>query len=419
MAEHLSHYPDDELKRRGLAWRQWALAHEPVPFSLTPVQRALLAEAVPALHRAALAVTRAFVEEPSLRPLFGYTPEHEAAVLADPGYEPVIPVGRMDSFLYPDRVKFLEYNTDGTAGWHYSAGMSALWRERRGLLPEAVPLPERLLAGIRACWDGWKGKTTDSPRAALVDWANVGTAPEQESLCAFFNARGLPCTLEDPSEMRFEGGRLVGSRGPVDLVYRRVVSEEVFARSHRAEAFVEAYRAGAFCCVGGFRTDPAWSKILFGIVSDPAHEHLFDAADLPVLRRTVPWTRLVPRGDDAREVLEKALAGREQLLLKPARSYQGAGVVAGPLVAPEAWRHAVERASEEGLWVVQEFLEPVEWVHPETGERLYLQVGEFVVTGRWAGLMARVCESAVITPQVVDRFLPVAEEVPWEVEERP
>jgi len=416
MSEVLSHFPDDELKRRGLAWRQWALAHEPVPFSLSPAQRTLLAEAVPALHRAALAVTEAFVADPALRPLFGYAPDHEAAVLADPGYEPVIPVGRMDSFLYADSLKFLEYNTDGTAGWHYAAGISALWRERTGLPAEPVPLPERLLQGIRACWDGWRGKTTDSPRAALVDWANVGTAPEQEALCAFFRDRGLACTLEDPSAMRFEGGRLVGSAGPVDLVYRRVVSEEVFASAHRAGAFVKAYRDGAFCCVGGFRTDPAWSKILFCVVSDPAYEGLFDSSDLPILRRTVPWTRLVQQGEAGRELKAELLSGRGRLLLKPARSYQGAGVVAGPLVTQEVWRHGVERAFAEGLWVVQEFLEPVAWVQPQTGETLYLQVGEFVVRGRWAGLMARVCEDAVITPQAIDRFLPVAEDVPWEKE---
>lgn len=422
MADY-SHFPEEVLKRRNLAWKQWALAHEAVPFALNDVQRALLSEAVPAVHRAAEAVTRAFLVVPELRRLFGYTADHEAAVLADPGYLPHIPLGRMDSILGPGSVKFLEYNTDGTAGWHYSGGMSALWREREGLPAERYPLVERLVDTVLECWDGWSGPEAGPPRMALVDWPDVGTAPEQQAIVSRFRARGLDCAREDPSTLRFEGGRLVGSRGPLDLVYRRVVSEEVFSQGGRAPALVEAYRAGAFCCVGGFRTDPAWSKVLFAILSDPRWASLFDPADLPVLRRTIPWTRLVGRGEAEFEgrvapLRHLALECRGRLVLKPARSYQGTGVTAGPLVSEAVWRDAVERAFAEGLWVMQEFLEPVVWTHPGTGEELFLQLGEFVLKGRWAGLMARVAEDAVINPQVIDRFLPVAEEVPWEKEER-
>ncbi len=407
-------FPDELLVSRGLQWRKWPLTHFAVPFALSSRQRALLHEAVPALHRGALAVVRAFREDPSLRRLFGYGALHESFILQEPGYSPEIPLGRLDSYLYPDAVKFLEYNTDGTAGWHYAAALAALWRERAGLPPERAPLGRRLFETLLACYRQWSGGEPPA-RMALVDWADVGTAPEQRALARAFTGWGVPCTLEDPSRLRFTAGRLVGEAGPLDLVYRRVVSEEVFAEPGRARGFLDACRASAFGCVGGFCTDPAWSKLLFVVLSDPAWGHLFGEADRRIFARTVPWTRLVGGGGTSYEgrawgFESLLLSDRGRFLLKPAFGYQGEGVVAGPQVSGEAWRTAVLRALQGG-WVAQEYLAPVPWEHPWTKERYYVQVGEFVLIGRWAGLMVRVCARPVITLDAVDLFLPAADEI--------
>lgn len=410
-------FPDEEMKRRRLAWKEWGLSHEAVPFRLGERHRKQLTEAVPALHRAAVAVTNAFLETPHVREQFGYRSAQEAAILTHPGYPDLIPLGRLDSILTPDGVKFLEYNTDGTAGWHYTSGITALWREREGLPPEERPLVERLVDTVLTCWERWQGRKSDSPNVALVDWEGVGTRPEQEAIRDRFRGRGLRCTLEDPSQMWWKGGALRGSAGPVDLAYRRVVSEELFSGEGRAPEFLEAYAAGGFCCVGGFCTDPAWSKILFALISDPQNEAWFGEQDREVLKRCVPWTRLVtdaPTEWEGKAVSLRDLAEREQgrLLLKPARSYQGAGVTAGPLVDAETWKSAFARASlEPGRWVLQEFVQPVWWEDSATGVSGYLQVGEFTLRGEWAGLMARICESPIINPQVAERFLPIAEEL--------
>ncbi len=64
--------------------------------------------------------------------------------------------------------------------------------------------------------------------------------------------------------------------------------------------------------------------------------------------------------------------------------------------------------------MAQEYLEPVQWLPPAGGAKHFIQVGAFALMGRWAGLMARVCETPVITPDSLDKFLPVGEEMPWE-----
>ncbi len=410
-------FPGKELLDRNLQWRRWPLAHYAVPFTLSETQRALFSSAVPAVCRCAEAVVAAFSENAGLRAFFGYTPEREKFILKEPGYRPLIPLGRLDAYLYRDSVRFLEYNTDGTAGWHYSGGLSALWRERAGLKPESAPLEKRLLETLLACYGRWS-KGARPQRIAIADWRNVGTRPEQEALRLFFEAQGFQAGLEDPLALRYEANRLVGDGGPVDLLYRRVVSEELFARGARVKGFLDAYLNGAFCCAGSFRTDPAWSKILFAVFSDPKWRRLLSEADGKVLSEVIPWTRLVrpelagtAEGKDLRALL---LSDRGQYLLKPARSYQGAGVTAGALVSSEAWTRAVAHAFSKGAWVAQHYLKPVAWQPPSGGGLHYIQVGAFVTMGRWAGLMARVCESPVITPDSVDKFLPVGEEVPWE-----
>ena len=130
----------------------------------------------------------------------------------------------------------MEYNTDGAAGWHYTAALSALWREREppagsGLLAQEAPghapflLPPMGPGGM------------ERPRMAIVDWAEVGTRSDQEALAAAFAVWGIPTSLEDPRALRAEGGRIRGEHGAYDLVYRRVVSEEVFSRAEEIRPF--------------------------------------------------------------------------------------------------------------------------------------------------------------------------------------
>lgn len=368
--------------------------------------------AVSAIWEAAERVTEVFLQNPALRRVFGYGPLQEEVILQDPGYGPAVPLGRMDLFFVGGRPRILEFNTDGTAGWHYAAALDALYREGTAGFPCEPSLPARLLETLLRCWHAWSRGERDVPRAALVDFREVGTRAEQEALAAFFTSRGLPTTVADPRDLRFEDGRLRGPSGPLDLVYRRLVSEEAFARPGDCSALLEAYREGAVCLVGSFRSDPAWSKTFLALLSDPDLHPLWGGPPSTAAAEAVPWTRIVREGatlfEGRREDLRRLLLeNRPRFLLKPSRSLEGRGVVAGPYTKGAPWREAVERALETpGAFVVQEFLRPGSAAFPD-GVRRVPQPGAFVLAGRLAGFWGRAGQTEVIAPGHREWYLPV------------
>ena len=410
-------WSDELLMEDGIAFRGRPLPVSRTPFDIDGEALGNLAEAVKQLWRAAEIVSEAFVRTPSLRELFGYGSLQTECILKEPGYQPAIPLGRMDSFLFPDGPRFMEFNTDGTAGWHYAAALSALWRRETGRRPERSPLHDKLLKALISCFRQWDRRGIERPRIAIVDWEEVGTRAEQEALAAFFTESGFTTALEDPRGLSVRDGRLAGRSGSIDLVYRRVVSEELFARADHVRPFLDAYLGDAACFVGGFRTDPAWSKTLFVLLSDPAFAHLYPEAVRASLAATVPWTRLLARGETEfegeRSEMETLVLGRpEEFILKPARGYEGSGVLAGGLTPPERWREAVQRGLLRGDAVVQAYLRPEPTRCNHLGDA-YLQVGEFVLLGRLAGFLPRLSATPLITPdQPPERYCPVAVELP-------
>jgi hypothetical protein len=381
------------------------------PWLPTNLQVSLLHRHVPALYRASLAATARFVQDPAFRRMFSFGGLQEECILRDPGYEPDIPLGRMDCFLKDEGVKFLEFNTDGTAGWHYTWALNALARERLGLQPEPFPLPDRLLGTLVKAHTLWSGGDRRKPRIAIVDWDDVGTRSEQEALASSFGRAGYPTTLEDPRALRFEGGKLLGPSGPVDLVYRRVVSEELFARASEARPFLDAYLAGAACFVGSFRTDPAWSKTLFAVFSDPAFRAGLSPGDLASLQETVPFTAPLTEGvvtyrGVTYDTMKLLRDERPYFVVKPARGYGGRGIRAGALTQAREWESFLKKSLTQEGWILQEFVEPP--VHPiPHGEGFgFLHVGIFVLMGALAGIMARLTQTPLLSSEVREIWLP-------------
>jgi hypothetical protein len=410
-------WTDDQLREAGLAFRSWTLPVSREPFRLGAGDLDLVRRRTESVSRAAELVVAAFPEDPAVRGLFAYRSLQEQCVLRDPGYRPLIPLGRWDSFLFPDGPRFMEYNTDGAAGWHYSDALTGLWRREEGLGGVPALLADRLLQTILHCFRQWDRRGVDHPRVALVDWAEVGTRPEQEALAARFAALGVPTELEDPRALRASEGRIAGARGTYDIVYRRLVSEEAFSRAQEIRPFLDAYLEGAACFVGSFRTDPAWHKALFVVLSDPAFSHLFPEELLPDLEAAIPWSRLLKPGAVSYRGAEwdmeaLLLEHPADFVLKPTRSYEGRGVVAGAFAGEEAWRRAVVEGLTRGNTLVQSMLRPCPVLLEGMGRR-FLQAGEYVLAGRLAGFLVRSSETPLITPDWPERYHPVAVEVPW------
>jgi len=385
--------PEEELRARHLTYGDRVLGVSTVPWMPTILQSDLLRRGVSAVARATEKITDRYLSEPAFRSRFGFDAEREACILHDPGYAPHVPLGRLDLHLYDEELRFLEFNTDGAAGWHWTSAIHALARERLGLHPVPRPLPLLLLQCLLACYRQWRGGDSPAPRIAIVDWKEVPTRSEQQALAAFFRSRDMVCTLEDPRDLIHDGSRLLGSEGEIDLVYRRVISEDIFLRQGETENLLGAYMADQVCMVGSFRPDPAWTKNLFCVLSDPVFQEEM-GEDGAMLSQTVPWTVPLVPGEvryqgAAHDLRELLLARPGAFLLKPVRGYEGRGVRSYSRMDAREWRLGVEGALEDGGWVVQEYWRAPSYASRRGMQKEFFHVGAFVLLGSWAGLMAR------------------------------
>jgi hypothetical protein len=103
-------------------------------------------------------------------------------------------------------------------------------------------------------------------------------------------------------------------------------------------------------------------KSCWEVLGDPelARRH-FSSEDRAFFRRHLPWTRLLRPGtttlpDGSREDLgEYVVHAREDLVLKPNRSYGGTGITIGPVTDAADWKRLVDAAVAPGgeRWVAQ------------------------------------------------------------------
>jgi hypothetical protein len=239
----------------------------------------------------------------------------------------------------------------------------------------------------------------------------VKTSAEFAAFVHFFEERGLRATIADPRDLAFDGKVLSDAAGePIDLIYRRAVSNELFAApAADTAALFGAYLAGAVCLVGSFRSDVAFDKRLFSLLTAPeTSASILPEEDRAHVARVFPWTRTLGPA-----LIEKARAERERLVLKPAGLYEGRGVRIGVETAPAEWGAALESAAPAGDHVLQERIPPPELTIEllEDGRLrprpLYLSLGEYVFGGRLAGFNARVASTLVLSADDDERLLPV------------
>jgi uncharacterized circularly permuted ATP-grasp superfamily protein len=231
----------------------------------------------------------------------------------------------------------------------------------------------------------------------------VPTWTEFELLRDAFEAAGVPAVTSDPRDLSFEGGGLRAAGRPIDLVYRRVLLNDIVARPDACAALVEAYRSRAVCVANTFRCKLPHKKAFFAVLTDPAHAALFSDAERAVIGAHVPWTRLLADAPAARAgrrapLLEIARREREQLVLKPNDEYGGKGVVLGWEATGAEWEQALNAALADppGTWIVQERIPVRRELFPQfdadgrvTLRDMLVDVAPYLFRGRMAGYLTR------------------------------
>jgi uncharacterized circularly permuted ATP-grasp superfamily protein len=167
--------------------------------------------------------------------------------------------------------------------------------------------------------------------------------------------------VADPRELEFDGRRLLAHGRKIDLVYRRVLINDILAKPNECDALVKAYAANAVCVANTFRCKIPHVKTFFAVLTDEQNGGLFSHDEQQLIRKHIPWTRVVADVGTAHygehiELLEFVRRERNNLVLKPSDEYGGTGVTLGWEADEAAWDAAIARAlsAKDGAWIVQE-----------------------------------------------------------------
>jgi uncharacterized circularly permuted ATP-grasp superfamily protein len=379
------------------------------PFLLTRADEQRIRAAAETIAAAGERVVDAAMGSRSLLDDLGMTDPEIALAAIDPGYTTSSTSSRLDAFLLPDSLHFAEYNAESPAGLGYTQRLGALFdvlpvmrrfRERHAV--RYYRPMEGILAALLASYADWGG-TARPPTIAIVDWREVPTWTEFEILAEAFSAAGVPTVICDPRDLVFYGGTLTAGGRRLDLVYRRVLINDILTRPDECRALVDAYTARAVCVANTFRCKIAHKKAFFAVLTDTRHQALFSRSQLDAIGAHVPWTRLV--ADVATEkngrvagLLGIARDQRERFVLKPNDEYGGTGVVLGWEATPSQWDDALAAALRDrpGSWVVQERIPVRRETLPQfdaagtvSMRDMLVDVAPYLFRGRMGGFLTR------------------------------
>ena len=354
-------------------------------------------------------VVQAAIASPQLLAQVALSPDEERLFRIEPGYTRASTASRLDAFLLPDSLQFAEYNAESPAGLGYAEtlaevfrGLPIMSRFEEHFRIHTYPLSASILEALLASYREWGGKVA-KPVIAIVDWREVPTWSEFQILRERFEKQGVPALVSDPRDLVFDGRSLSAQGRKIDLVYRRVLINDIVAHPAECDALVRAYESRSVCVANTFRCKIPHKKAFFAVLTDDQNSKLFTDPELQVIRRHIPWTRLVRDVRTTREgkpiqLLEYARANRENFVLKPNDEYGGTGVTLGWETDPSAWDAAINKAlaEKEKAWVLQERIsvrrETFPLVDPQSGvvmRDMLVDFAPYLFRGRLSGYLCR------------------------------
>ena len=377
----------DEMRARRLTFGGRLLCPFLRPFFLDSRDEARVKEAAETLWILGERVAQAALADDTLLADLALGPDEIRLARIDPGYATTSTAARADAFLLPDSLQFAEYNGESPAGAGYSQGLAEVFGEldvmkrlRRDTEARMYRPVDALLDALVASYREWGGAARP-PQIAIVDWRDVPTFSEFELLRDAFVARGVPTIVCDPRDLEFASAPSASvasgsSRTPqtkaaktglyadgtrIDLVYRRVLINDIVARADECRALVAAYEAAAVCVANSLRCKIPHKKAFFAVLTDERRQQLFSGREQEIIRRHVPWTALVREGRVGRggaevDFIPYLRRERERFVIKPNDEYGGTGVTLGWETSEAEWDAAIARAlaERERGWIAQE-----------------------------------------------------------------
>jgi uncharacterized circularly permuted ATP-grasp superfamily protein len=365
-------------------------------------------------------LTTAALQDTSLFEQFHLRPEEERLARMTTGFGPASTASRLDAFLLPESLKFTEYNGESPAGAGYSETMSDIFRTlpvmeefQKRFEVHSYPLTAKLLDALITTYVDWGGQNK-RPQMAIVDWKEVPTWSEFEILQERFERMGIPVVLADPRDLEFDGKKLVAHGKTIELLYRRVLINDIVERPKECETLVRAYASGTVCVANNFRCKIPHVKAFFAVLTDEKNARYFSSEERELIQRHVPWTRLVADGKTEHdgepiELLPFVRKHQKHLVMKPSDEYGGKGVTLGWEVEKKEWESTMEQAiaggqagNAQGSWIVQERIPMRRGVFPTIGKgdkivfkNMLVDFAPYLFRAKVAGYLTRLSSTSL------------------------
>jgi uncharacterized circularly permuted ATP-grasp superfamily protein len=394
-----------------------------MPHFVSPGQVARIRRAVETLARVLDRFCDAYPVDEQLQRELDLPEYEDRLVRIDPGYPRPLRICRLDAFLQGYEVKFLEFNADSPAGIGYTDVLYEGLRRAIELprvdaefetayapmLPVLIKTLLDAYGHLRKRRPGWP----ERPRLALIDAPDSPSVPEFRIICAAARKAGLDALHATTDDVSYDGSNLRVADEPVQLVYRRALTEDV----DPAGVLVTAIRDRAVCAVNPFRARVANNKKLFALLDDPRFAHLVEPKEAELIVQTIPRTRVlrpgpVTWGEWTVDLLPFVSDNRQRLVLKPASEYGGHHVALGIETGQEDWDTIIVEHAEAGDYVVQEYIPVPEEMFPTVEEgRVQMRlkrfnINPFGIGGRYAGMITRISDQAVVNVSAGGGLLP-------------
>ncbi len=442
----VNHIPDAELAIVARRLADDALANdliyerhgviEPIrvmlrPLLMMPEQMSYLHHVCTQLMSALSRLPDLFMRDPEVRKLLPLAPD-ETAWFEDTwprmsqGGNPLY--GRLDavcdftSARWQDSLRFMEPNLSGVGGIHLGPLAETLLM--RDVVPAIhgydptlgleLPRDQRDLF-LQVLLDHASAIGRSSANLCLIEPKYVAEGPnEQSHLVAYYlSQRGIVLHHADPRELRLEGDEVFYEDTAVDVAYRDYEIRDLLALEREQGKPLDAIRAlfrqnRMVSSIAGDLDHKSCFEIL---TDDDLAARAFSVAERQLFRRHVLWTRIVGEREtatpDGRGDLPVYIRRRrEELVLKPNRSYGGTGVHLGAGVSQAEWERLLDQAlakqdDPNESWVVQSattlpvHLFPVLSDGRSHDEPFYAVMG-FAPTAHGLGTICRVSQKQVV-----------------------
>jgi hypothetical protein len=386
------------------------------PNFISTGQSLLLKRSVELMSRALTKFIGLYLKDSQVREIMGFSEKEDELFRIDPGYANPLVVSRLDAFLTGDSLKFLEFNCDSPAGIAYAdvleEGFKLLFQDFDFLKKYHIRYTRRqdiLLDSLLGCYGEFRSthrNLPEKPVIAIVDWADVVTLSEFELHRRHFADHGVRAVIATPEDFSIRNGRALAAGEEVHLVYKRVITRELIEKWEEVGAFVEAIREGLVCCCNSFRSFIVGNKKVLSLITDPRFGGIFTAKERDLIRKTIPWTRILTDSTVeyfGRQVSLKTFIpeNKDRLVLKPCNKYGGKDVYIGMATGQSVWEEVMEKHMDDCDWVVQDYVDiPTDEFPRSSGPAgfitKYININPFSLGGKYSGAITRVSDSPVI-----------------------